>query len=176
MRRDYTPNFPQDVSNNFGSKNLKPRHSISTRYSLKDLYDTKFLAEERSYNIGCSGYRTVLANASGKYMYAPCSTQQEYVSIMKSMQYVSRKRKYYSFDPTDNIFDVRDSVNDKVKEGYNYKKSIFKKTLSNVMFRDPIKESILSEMQRIVFALIETTKQIKNFFNYSVRPNNKRVF
>jgi len=176
MERNYKPDFPEKSDLNFGSKNLKPKRKIPTRYEAKDLYDNKTLAEERSYNIGCSGYRTVLVNASGQYKYAPCSSQQEYLSIMKSMQYISRKRDYYSFDPTDNIFDIRDGVNDVTKEGYNYKLSIFKKTLSNVIFRDPTKESILTELQRVVFALIETTKQVKNFFNYTVPSNNKRVF
>jgi hypothetical protein len=51
-----------------------------------------------------------------------------------------------------------------------------KRSLSNVIFRDPVKEGILNYFERVVYGLIETTKQIKNFFNYTVKKNNRRVF
>ena len=44
------------------------------------------------------------------------------------------------------------------------------------MYRDPIKEAILGYFNRVVFGLVETTKQIKNFVNYTVKKNNRRVF
>lgn len=174
--RNYTPYFPKDSNIGYSIEGNKFRTSVTNKFNKKDLYDTPELAEERAYNIGCSGYRSVLVNAKGVYKYSPCKTKNEYFDIMKIMQPISRKREYYSFDPTDNIFDIRDGYNDKVKEGFDYKDKIMEKTLSNVIFRDPTKESILIEMQRIIFGLIESVKQIKNFFNYTVPKNNKRVF
>jgi len=174
--RNYTPFFPEDSNNGYSIEGNKFKTSVSNKFNTKDLYDGPELAEERAYNIGCSGYRSVLVNAKGIYKYAPCSTKLEYFNIMKVMQPLSRKREYYAFDPTDNIFDIRDSFNNDLKEGFDYKDKIMEKTLSNVIFRDPNKESILKEMQKIIFGLIESVKQIKNFFNYTVPKNNKRVF
>lgn len=176
MKRNYNPEFEDDKDLTYSPTGIKFRTSVSTFYNSKDMYATPELAEERAYNIGGSGYRRVLVNAKGEYKYAPCSDQNEYYEIMKSMIPNDRARKYYSFDPTNNIRDIRDSVNDETREGFDYKEVLFEKTLSNVIFRDPVKESILKEMQRIVFALIESVKQIKNFFNYTVPHNNKRVF
>jgi len=176
MERDYSPYFPEDSNTSFSPIGLKFKSNVSTDYTTQDVYGTRELAEERAYNIGCSGYRRVLINAKGLYNYAPCSSQTDYYDIMKWMIPNTRARDYYAFDPTDNLIDVRDSVNDKVKEGFDYKENIFKKTMSNVIFRDPVKSSILKEMQRIIFALIESVKQIRNSFNYTVPKNNKRVF
>jgi hypothetical protein len=44
------------------------------------------------------------------------------------------------------------------------------------LYRDPVKASILQTFNRVVFGLIESVKQIKNHFNYTVPSNNKRVF
>ena len=86
------------------------------------------------------------------------------------------ERRYYDFDPGQNIYDIRDTVNDNLYNGFDYQHQILKRTLSNVIYRDPIKEGILNYFQRVVYGLVETTKQIKNFFNYTVKKNSKRVF
>lgn len=175
MERDYSPNFT-DSDFTYSPAGLKLKSNVSTFYDKKDLYETSELAEERGYNIGCSGYRRALMNAKGEYKYAPCSDPIEYNGIMKELIQDNMERKYYSFDPTANIKDVRDSINDEMREGFDYKDNILEKTLSNVIFRDPMKESILKQFQKVIFALIESVKQIRNFFNYTVPPNNKRVF
>jgi hypothetical protein len=113
----------------------------------------------------------------GAQLYGPCSSLDTYVAITKDIKPNAMERRYYQFDPTDNIYDIRNSINDAdIKEGFDYKNQIFERTLSNVMFRDPRKVAILENMQRVVFALIESVKQIRNFFNYTVPFNNKRVF
>ena len=56
------------------------------------------------------------------------------------------------------------------------KDKILGKTLSKILFKDPVKASILSYFEKGFFALVETTKQIKNYFNYTVPKNNRRVF
>jgi hypothetical protein len=95
---------------------------------------------------------------------------------MKEMSKVSVERRYYEFDPNQNIYDIRDNINNNLYEGFDYQHQIMKRSLSNVIFRDPVKEGILSYFERVVYGLIETTKQIKNFFNYTVKKNNRRVF
>jgi len=176
MKRDYTPYFEENEAFTYSPVGLKLRSSVSTKYSKKDVYDTVELAEDRAYNMGCSGYRRVIINSRGEYKYSPCSDPNEYNEILTHIVPSNMKRKYYAFDPTDNLKDVRDSINDNVREGYDYKESIMENTMSNVIFRDPTKESILKELQKVIFALIESVKQIKNFFNYTVPKNNKRVF
>jgi hypothetical protein len=95
---------------------------------------------------------------------------------MMQMPVTETDRRYYAADPTENIYDIRDSINDQVYEGFDYRDVILERTLSKVLYRDPVKSSILQTFNRVVFGLIESVKQIKNHFNYTVPSNNKRVF
>jgi hypothetical protein len=95
---------------------------------------------------------------------------------MKIMPKIPVERRYYDYDPTENLYDVRDSLNDNLYNGFDYKNQILKRSLSGVIFKDPIKEGILHYFNRVVFGLVETTKQIKNYVNYTVKNNNRRVF
>ena len=174
---NFSPFFPApEAGVNYTVAGLKPKTSNTTFYSPKDLSETQQLAENRSYNIGCSGYRRVLVSAQGDYKFAPCTDPITYKDIMKSMPKISVERRYYDYDPTENIYDIRDSVNDNLYNGFEYKDQILKRSLSNVIYRDPVKEGILHYFNRVVFGLVETTKQIKNFVNYTVKKNNRRVF
>lgn len=174
---NYSPFFPDLKKGvNYTVSGIKPKTDNTTFYDPKDLYPNSELAEDRAYNIGCSGYRRILSSGLGEYRYAPCSDIAEYKSIMKLMPKIPVERRYYEFDPTQNIYDIRDSFNDNLYNGFEYKDQILKRSLSNVLYRDPIKEGILGYFNRVVFGLVETTKQIKNFVNYTVKRNNKRVF
>jgi hypothetical protein len=95
---------------------------------------------------------------------------------MQGMPKANNERRYYSFDPTQNLYDIRDSAQDNLYGGFDYKNRIFEKTMSKVILRDPVKASILAYLQKVIFGLVESTKQIKNFFNYTVKKNNRRVF
>lgn len=174
-KRNYTPYLPE-VEQTYTVKGVKFRTFTTDFETANDLYKSISNAEERAYNIGCSGYRSVTTDALGSQLYGPCSSLDTYVEITKNIKPKEMQRRYYQFDPTDNIYDIRKSINDDVKEGFNYKNQIFERSLSNVMFRDPQKIAILNNMQRVVFALVESVKQIRNFFNYTVPFNNKRVF
>lgn len=175
QKRNYSPFLPE-IEQTYTVKGIKFRTFTTDFETPDDLYKNISDAEERAYNIGCSGYRKVNTDALGTQLYAPCSSIDTYVAITKDIKPKSMERKYYQFDPTDNIYDIRNSINDDVKEGFDYKNQIFERTLSNVMFRDPQKIAILNNMQRVVFALVESVKQIRNFVNYTVPFNNKRVF
>jgi transketolase len=65
-------------------------------------------------------------NANGQMQYAPCSNFTEYQSIMKVLEPKQFKRKYYDFDPTENVFDIEANINDNVYEGFLYKFQIGK--------------------------------------------------
>jgi hypothetical protein len=173
----YSPFFPgNEISVNYTAYGAKYSTTNTTFYDSKDQYPTSELAEERSLNIGCSGYRSSRRNVSGELVFYPCSSSSEYSEIMKQMNAVEEERRYYDFDQRNNIFDVMYSINDNAYSGFDYKDKILKKTLSKVLFKDPVKDSILSYFEKGFFALVETTKQIKNYFNYTVPKNNRRVF
>lgn len=172
----FSPYFTE-LPSGYNQDDVRYKSSTQSFETKNDIYDSIEKTEIRSYNLGCSGYRKVLVSADGVYKYSPCSTLVEYRAITKEMVKTNTDRKYYDFDPTDNVYDIMNTINDKgLWNGYDYKNGIFKKTLSNVIFRDPTKESILNSMQRVIFGLIESVKQIKNHFNYTVPRNNKRVF
>jgi len=171
---------PQFLDNeggvNFTVARKVPPTTNTTYYQPTDVYETSQLAEERSYNIGCTGYRNVPINSIGVMKYAPCVAASTYTAIMQGMPKVNAERIYYAFDPTDNIDDVKNNINDNIYSGFDYKERIFEKSMSKVILRDPVKASILEYFQRVVFGLIESTKQIRNFVNYTVKKNNRRVF
>ena len=175
-KRDFSPFLPP-VESSYTVKGIKFNTSTTNFEEPDDLYKSISKAEERAFNIGCSGYRSVTTNAVGDQLYGPCSNLNDYVNITKQIRPAQRPREYYSFDPTDNLYDVRDSVNDaNIREGFDYKNEIFPRTMSQIIFRDPRRTEILENMQRIIFAMIESVKQIRNFVNYTVPSNNKRVF
>jgi hypothetical protein len=174
--KEYSPFFPgPEKGVNYTVTGIKPPSSTTTFYNSTDLYDSTQLAESRAYNIGCSGYRSVLASKNG-YKFAPCSNSSDYNRLIKGIPKITIDRRYYEYDPTQNIYDIRDSFNDDLKEGFDYKDQILKRTLSSIIYKDPIKEGILNRFDRVVYGLVESTKQIRNFFNYTVKKNNRRVY
>jgi hypothetical protein len=176
-KQDFSPFFPgNELKINYTPYGAKYRSTNTTFYDLKDQYDTASRAEERAINIGCSGYRSSIINSNGDLKFFPCSSSSEYLDIIKQITPIEEERKYYDFDQRNNIFDVMYSVNDDVYSGFDYKDKILTKTLSKVLFKDPVKSSILSYFEKGFFALVESTKQIKNHFNYTVPKNNRRVF
>jgi hypothetical protein len=175
--QNFSPFFPSPESGiSYTVSGIKPKTNNTTFYKTNDVYDTDVIALDRAFNLGCSGYRRVLIGSQGIYKYSPCSDVEVYKSLMKLMPKMPVERRYYEFDPTENIYDVRDTVNDNLYTGFNYKDQILKRSLANVIFRDPIKDGILQYYNKVVFGLIETTKQIKNYVNYTVKKNNRRVF
>jgi len=175
-KRDYSPFLPQ-TGFDYTVKGVNFRTSTANFEEADDLYKSITKAEERAYNLGCAGYRQVTTNDVGAILYGPCNSLTTYTEIVKQIKPEQRHREYYAFDPTDNLFDVRDSINDEnIKNGFDYREQIFSRTMSTVMFRDPRKVEILNSIQKVVFALIESVKQIRNSINYTVPYNNKRVF
>lgn len=176
VEKEYSPFFPDPNKGiNYTVSGIKPKTNNFTFYNSRDLYDTPDLAESRAYNIGCSGYRMILSG-NKEYKFAPCTSSASYNKLMKEMPKTQMERRWYEYDPTQNIYDIINSTNDNLEEGFIYKNQILKRTLSNAIYKDPVKEGILHYFDRVIYGLVESTKQIKNFFNYTVKKNNRRVF
>jgi hypothetical protein len=172
----YSQYLPDNPELSYNATGIKFQTSVSSVFAKKDIYVDESVAELRAQNIGCSGSRKVLISSSGQYSYAPCSDLETYKTIMKQLSESEEERRYYQFFQDENLYDIRNNINDEVYEGFDYKDVIFQRTMSNVIFRDPTKASILQTFNRVVYGLIENVKQIKNYFNYTVPKNNKRVF
>jgi hypothetical protein len=175
--QNYSPFFNQgNAGANYTVNGIKPKTTTINYANPKEIYATADLAAKRAYNIGCDGYRSVIVNSNGDHQFSPCSNVADYKRIMTEISPITVERRYYDFDPDQNLYDFRDGINDDTYEGFNYRNQLMERSLSNVIFRDPIKSAIISQFERVVYGLVETTKEIKNFFNYTVKPNNKRVF
>jgi hypothetical protein len=60
--------------------------------------------------------------------------------------------------------------------GFDYEGMIFQKTLSDVTLNgDRTRMGILKSLEKVIYRLVESTKDIRNFMNYRVPKNNKYV-
>lgn len=72
------------------------------------------------------------------------------------------------------IYEITEHHRDVIMhKGYAYENNIFRKTMSNFIFREEKRSNILARMEAVVFELVERVKSIKNHFNYVV-PKNYR--
>jgi hypothetical protein len=64
------------------------------------------------------------------------------------------------------------SRNDNRKNlGFNYKGKIFRNTLSSAMYLEEKRASILDQIERLVYFMIEYVKNIKKSYNYTFDKN-----
>ena len=70
-----------------------------------------------------------------------------------------------------------DKVNSRLtrnqNSGYKYEGKIFERTLSPYILMDDNRKGILSSYEKMIFFVIEKTKYIKTFFNYTVPKDYK---
>ena len=52
--------------------------------------------------------------------------------------------------------------------GYDYEGKIFQRSMSPLLFAEPTRASILGQLEKIVFFLVEKVKMVKTFYNYTV--------
>ncbi len=76
----------------------------------------------------------------------------------------------------ESLYDKTNTRLTKLKDtGYDYEGKIFTKSMSPYLFRDPNRRDILGQLEKVVYFLIEKTKYIKTFFNYTVDKNYKHL-
>lgn len=176
MANNYNQYLPDNTDLAYNATGVKFQSSVTSPFNKEDLYTDESVAVARAESIGCSGSRTILVSSTGQYKYAPCTDIATYRIISKQLTQKQEERKYYAFFPDENLTDIKNSINDRVYTGFDYKDVILKRSMSNVFFRDPVKDAILATFNRVIFGVIESVKEIKNYFNYTVPRNNKRVF
>lgn len=80
----------------------------------------------------------------------------------------TERKSYYEY--------IESTEDNRTNVGFNYEGKIFEKTLSSITLSgDNNRKSILDSIEKVVFRLVETTKNIRNFVNYRVPKNNKYV-
>ena len=80
----------------------------------------------------------------------------------------TERKSYYEY--------IESTEDKRTNVGFEYEGRIFEKTLSSITTGgDNNRKSILDSIEKVVFRLIETTKNIRNFVNYRVPKNNKYV-
>lgn len=67
---------------------------------------------------------------------------------------------------------IQDSFTDL---GYDYRFSIFKKTISKVILNNKNNNAILNEIQKMIVYLIDTVKQIRLQYMISLNKNDRNV-
>jgi hypothetical protein len=58
---------------------------------------------------------------------------------------------------------------------FDYKGRIFEKTMSPLLFNDSTRAGILNKFEEMIYFLVEKTKIIKTFYNYTVDKDFKNL-
>lgn len=59
--------------------------------------------------------------------------------------------------------------------GFDYRGNIFKKTISKVILKNYRNKAILSEIEKMISFLVDTTKQIRLQYMISLKKNDRNV-
>lgn len=67
---------------------------------------------------------------------------------------------------------ILEQTEDNIKHvGFEYRDSIFEKTMSNVLFLEPKRASILKMFDKVWIKLVDEIKMIKKTFNFTLDKN-----
>lgn len=73
------------------------------------------------------------------------------------------------------LYEVTETSRDDIKNtGFSYEGKIFEKTMSSFLFREEKRAAILAELEKVVFYLIESVKDIKLAFDYRKRKGYRK--
>lgn len=59
--------------------------------------------------------------------------------------------------------------------GFDYRGKIFSKTISNMILKNKRNKAILSEIEKMISFLVDTTKQIRLQFMISLKKNDRNI-
>jgi len=82
--------------------------------------------------------------------------------------FTTEKKSYHEY--------INSMQDERTNVGFDYEGMIFQKTLSDVTLNgDRTRMGILKSLEKVIYRLVESTKDIRNFMNYRVPKNNKYV-
>jgi hypothetical protein len=74
------------------------------------------------------------------------------------------------------LYDITNTRLTRLKNtGFDYEGNLFKRSLSPYILLDNKRSSILLEMEKMIFFLIEKAKYIKTFVNYTVPADYRNL-
>lgn len=77
---------------------------------------------------------------------------------------------------TDSFFQEEKHFNDHFTNlGYDYERNIMKNVLSPEMFGNPVNDTPIRQLERMVEFLINQVKRIKLEYNFTLPKNSKRL-
>jgi len=66
------------------------------------------------------------------------------------------------------LWNVKHRKDDLKYTGFNYEENLYRRTLSSVMFDNPILNEFLTRLQKQTILMLESTLVVRNFWNYTV--------
>ena len=82
----------------------------------------------------------------------------------------------YKYLKRESLFFVVEHRNDaNLQLGFDYRKEVMKRTLSPILFRDEKRKAILDVFNDLIVYLIDSVKNIKKTFFYSIERNSRNL-
>jgi hypothetical protein len=74
------------------------------------------------------------------------------------------------------LYNVYRKRNDNLlNTGFEYKGKIFQKTISPIIYNDPVRKPIILKFEQVFYALIEKVKYIKIYYNFTEDKNADHI-
>lgn len=68
---------------------------------------------------------------------------------------------------------IADSRREGLQLGFDYREQIYKKSVSNIILADEKRNLIIQKMDKMICFLIDSVKNIKKTYNYSISRNSR---
>lgn len=68
---------------------------------------------------------------------------------------------------------IADSRREGLQLGFDYREQIYKKSVSNIILADKKRNLIIQKMDKMICFLIDSVKNIKKTYNYSISRNSR---
>lgn len=82
-------------------------------------------------------------------------------------------RKYLN---RESYFEKAERLNEYNEQlGFDYREKLMKKSISNFFYGEKKRESIIKKMEKLIVYMIDSVKEIKKTFVYSVNRNSRNI-
>lgn len=66
------------------------------------------------------------------------------------------------------LYDLKHINDNEIHTGFDYEENLMNRSLSNVMFQNPITYQFIGKIKYLFLNMIESNLLVRNFFNYTV--------